>query len=297
MKETIGWLLTIERLAGAFYDEVQENFKKDEKMSNFFRHLSDEEAWHFRVMESASKYLEHIISPPFSISADNATKEKIEAAFVRNRELLAGGNFSMQNVIDCLVTTEFSEWNDIFIYVVNALARGREFMPVAAKIHGHLKEIENFVGSLPEGQKYLYVIKSLPHVWKEHILIIDDDLLIVEFLRSLLYHEGEVETAMNGRDGLQKIKEKYFDVIISDIYMPVMDGIEFYNQARTYDPSTEKRIMFFGGSPKPEQIEFFHKNNLRYLIKPAPIKEIMKNVFEIMNKPTRRAKGPFEFLS
>jgi CheY-like chemotaxis protein len=208
-------------------------------------------------------------------------------------ELSAADKFSMQNVIDCLVTTEFSEWNDIFIYVVNVLAKEREFMPVAAKIHGHLKEIENFVGSLSEGQKYLYVIKSLPHVWKEHILIIDDDLLIVQFLRSLLYHEGEIETAMNGRDGLQKIKEKYFDVIISDINMPVMDGLEFYNQAFAYDPSIKERIMFLGGLPKPEQVEFFHKNNLRYLRKPAPIKEIVKNVSEIMNKPTKRAKGPF----
>jgi CheY-like chemotaxis protein len=176
--------------------------------------------------------------------------------------------------------------------VVNVLAKRKEFMHVAAKIHGHLKEIENFVGSLPEGQKHLHVIRSLPHVWKEQILIIDDDLVMVEFLSSLLYHEGEIETAMNGREGLQKIKEKYFDVIISDIKMPVMDGIEFYNKAFTYDPSIKERIMFFCGLPNPEQIELFHKNNLRYLIKPAPIKEIVKNVSEIMNKPKKRTKGP-----
>jgi CheY-like chemotaxis protein len=244
-------------------------------------------------MENASRYLERDISPSFSISVDDATKEKVETAFVRNRELLAAGNLSMQNVIDCLVTTEFSEWNDIFIYVVNVLAKEREFMSVAARMNGHLKEIENFVGSQSEGQKYLYAIKSLPHVWKEHILIIDDDLLIVQFLRSLLYHEGEIETAINGRDGLQKIKETYFDVIISDINMPVMDGIEFYNQAFAHDPSIKERIMFLGGLPKPEQVAFFQKNNLRYLRKPAPIKEIVRNVSEIMNKPTKSAKGPF----
>ena len=293
MKETIEWLLTIERLAGTFYGEVQETIKKDEKMSNFFGHLSDDEAWHFQVMQRASEYLEHNISPPFSISVDSATKEKVETSFVRNRELLAAGDFNMQKVLDCLVTTEFSELNDIFIYVVNSLAKEREFMPVAAKIQQHVKEIESFIESLPEGQKYLPAIKSLPHVWKEHILIIDDELLMVEFLRSLLYHEGEIETAMNGREGLQKIKEKYFDVIISDINMPVMDGIEFYNQALTYDPSIKERTMFLSGLLKPEQIDFFNKNNLRYLRKPAPIKEIVKNVSEIMNKPLKKSKGPF----
>jgi CheY-like chemotaxis protein len=293
LKATISWLLTIERLAGTFYKEVQESFRKDKKMSDFFGHLSVEEAWHFQVMESASEYLEHNIPPPFSISVDNDTKKKVEASFVRNRELLAARNFSKGSVIDCLATTEFGEWNDIFICVVNALAKRKEFMRVAARIQGHLKEVENFIGSLPEGRKYLHVIKSLPHVWEERILIIDNDLIMAQFLRSLLYHVGKIETVMNGREGLQKIKEQYFDVIISDINMPVMDGIEFYNQAFTYDRSIKKRIMFFGRSPKPEQIEFFHKNNLRYLIKPAPIKEIVENVFEIINKPIKRTKGPF----
>jgi len=293
LKEAIEWLLSIERLASTFYGEVQERFKEDEKMSNFFRQLSDDEAWHFQVMQSASEYLEHNISPPFSISVDSATKEQIETAFVRNRELLTAGNFSMENVLDCLATTEFSELNDIFIYVVNSLAKEREFMPVAAKMDGHIKKIENFIESLPEGQKYLHVIRSLPRVWKEHILIVDDELLMVEFLRSLLYHEGEIETAMNGREGLQKIKEKYFDVIISDINMPVMDGIEFYYQASAYDSSTKERIMFLSGLPEPEQIDFLTENNLRYLRKPAPIKEIVKNVSEIMNKPLKKSKRLF----
>ena len=158
-------------------------------------------------MQSASGYLEHNISPPFSISVDSATKEKVETAFVRNRELLAAGNFSMENVLDCLATTEFSELNAIFIYVVNSLAKEREFMPVAAKMDGHLKEIKNFIEAQPEGQKYLHVVRSLPRVWKEHILIIDDDLLMVEFLRSLLHHEGEIETALIGREGLLKLIE------------------------------------------------------------------------------------------
>ena len=95
LKETISWLLTIERLAGTFYKEVQEGFKKDKKMSEFFRHLSAEEAWHFQVMQHASEYLERNISPPFSISIDNDTKKKVEAPFVRNRELLTARSFSM----------------------------------------------------------------------------------------------------------------------------------------------------------------------------------------------------------
>jgi CheY-like chemotaxis protein len=284
MRETIDWLLTIERLAGAFYREVAEGFKEDEKISKFFRHLSGEEAWHAKVMESASEYLVQHIAPPFSISVDDETKEKIEAPFFKNRELLSAGNFSRGSVMDCLATTEFSEWNDIFIYAINSLKEEREFTPVVAKMHGHLREIEQFMESLPEGRKHLYIIKSLPRVWKEHILIVDDDLPIVEFLKKLLEHEGHVETAQNGREGLQKIKEKYFDVIISDIDMPVMDGLEFYSQASAYDPQIGKRIMFFSGFSTREHTDFMRKNNLKYLIKPAPIRDIVNKVSEILHK-------------
>jgi CheY-like chemotaxis protein len=235
-------------------------------------------------MEDITKYLADHGTPAFSISVDDATKENIEAPFIRNRELLAAGIFSKENVLDCLATTEFSEWNDLFIYVVNSFKEERQFMSVAAKMQLHLKDIGQFMGSLPEGLRHLYIIKSLPRVWEEHILIIDDDQLFVEFLKKLLWHEGKIETAQNGREGLQKIKETYFDLIISDIYMPLMDGIEFYNKASAYDPEIRKRIMFISGVPKREHTDFFKKNNFRYLIKPAPIRDIVRNAFEILHK-------------
>lgn len=284
MKEIVDWLLSIERLAGDFYGEIADKFKDDEEFSHFFRHLSNEEAWHAKIMESASAYLVQHIAPPFSISLDGETIEKIEAPFTRNRELLSASNFSRDSVMDCLATTEYSEWNDIFIYAVKNLREQREFMPIVSKIHGHLREISEFMESLPEGRKHLYILKSLPRVWKERILIIDDEPHIVEFLTKLLEHEGRVETAQNGMEGLHKIKKNYFDLIITDLYMPVMDGIEFYSQASSDDPEIGKRIMFFPSDPTGDHEDFFQRNNLSYLIKPAPIREIMKLVSKIIHK-------------
>jgi CheY-like chemotaxis protein len=282
LKETITWLLTIERLASAFYHEVAERFAEDEKFSKFFLHLSGEEALHAKVIERASTFLAGQPASDFLISVDAETKEKIESPFIKNRELLSAGNLNEENVIDCLATTEFSEWNDIFVYVVKSLKEAGEFMPVSAKMQLHLKEIEQFMESTPEGRERLYIIKSLPRVWEEHILIIDDDLYITEVLSRLLRHQGHVEVAHNGREGLRKIREKYFDVIISDISMPVMDGIEFYRKASAYDPAIGRRIMFFSASPSHEHIDIFQRNNLRYLLKPAPLKEIVKSVSEIL---------------
>ena len=287
MKEIIGWLLTIERLAAAYYREVSDTLKGEKVFSEYFRHLSDEENGHYKVMESALEYLQHHRLPPASITVDNDTKEKIETVFIRNRELLAAGDSSREKILNCLTSTELSEWNDIFIYVVNTLKEERQFMSAAAMMHQHLTSIENFVESLPEGAAYLKLFKNLPTVWKEQILIIDDDQPICDFLKKLLSHAGQIETACNGKEGLQKVGEKYYDVIISDVQMPVMDGIEFFRQAASRDPLLGQRIVFFTGSPKQEIIAFFREHDLRYLIKPAPIREIVRKVAEILPNADR----------
>lgn len=284
LRETIDWLIATERLAIDFYDNVVENFITDKEWSAFFRHMLIEERLHEEVMVKASKYIAEHMSPPPAISVDEETREKIAAPFVRSSELLSTGNFSKEDIIDCLVRAEFSEWNDIFLYVLKSLREEKEFMPVLARMDRHLNEIEKFVESLPEGRKYLHIIKSLPRVWTKHILIIDDELPILEFLGKLFVHEGHVETARNGKEGLQKLKGGYFDVIISDIDMPVMSGIEFYTEASAMDPEVGKRLLFVSGLLKSEHSEFIRRNNLRYMSKPAPIKEIVKSVSELLHK-------------
>jgi CheY-like chemotaxis protein len=114
------------------------------------------------------------------------------------------------------------------------------------------------------------------------MLIIDDDAPLAQFLTRLFSDDAQIETACNGSEGLEKVKEKYFDVIISDMQMPVMDGMEFYRRAAAYDPLIGQRTLFFTGTTKPEVAEFFRKNSLRYLMKPAGIREIVKKVAEIM---------------
>jgi len=282
MREIIEWLLKIETLAGTVYTEASKLLEKDERSSRFFLHLAEEEAWHFQVMKGALEYLERHVVPSPAIIVDADTKEKIEGTFERNKELLRAGNGNKDEVLHCLAMTEFSEWNNIFMYVVNTIKEERQFMPVAAKMHYHVTEIENFLESLPEGRNHLHIVKSLPRVWKEQILVIDDDLPIADFLRKLFSDIGQVETAVNGREGLAKVKEKYFDVIISDVQMPVMDGIEFYQSASALEPEIGQRILFFTGTPNQAHTEFFRAKQLRYLIKPAPIREIIKKVAEIM---------------
>ncbi len=282
MKEIIEWLLTVEKLADELYRKVSETVIEDENMSDFFFHLANEEAWHGQIMQNALDCLEYTSQPPSPIIVDDMTRSKIESVFVKHRELLEAGSFSRAQALECLSLTEFSEWNDIFIYVVSALKEERKFMQVAAKMHRHVKEIENYLKAQPEGSQHLHLIRNLPPIWKESMLIIDDDAPLTNFLTKLFADDAQIETAHNGREGLDKVKEKYFDVIISDVQMPVMDGMEFYRRAAAHDPLIGQRTLFFTGSTQPNVIEFFRRNGLRHLMKPARIREIVNKVAEIM---------------
>lgn len=284
MKQTIEWLKHVEQLSCSFYTQAAAAYKEDPQRSSFFLHLAQEETWHGSVMDSALEYLRHHDVPPFAITVDNATRQKIEAPFLRTLELLKAGTFNWKDVLDCMMTTESSEWNHIFLYVVDLLKKERQFMPAASRMHHHLTEIRNFLRSLPRGEDYIPVIGSLPQVWKEQILVLDDEPSILSFLVRLLSDEGVVDKAVNGMEGLQKVKDNYFDVIVADVNMPVMDGIEFYKQAAAHDPDIGRRIIFFSAMIDGDVEDFFRKNNLRYMTKPAPIKDILEKVHEVIGR-------------
>jgi CheY-like chemotaxis protein len=67
---------------------------------------------------------------------------------------------------------------------------------------------------------------------KKTVLIIDDDHDTLDLLEVFLYQEFEVVTAVNGFEGLNKAQESAPDLILTDIMMPVMNGIKFINNLR-----------------------------------------------------------------
>ncbi|MGI8857105.1 MAG: response regulator [Thermomicrobiales bacterium] len=72
------------------------------------------------------------------------------------------------------------------------------------------------------------------------ILIVEDEAAIADLARSLLEEEGyRVVLAPNGREGLRRLAEERFDLVISDVMMPLMDGREFARTMRG-DPTNRE---------------------------------------------------------
>lgn len=79
------------------------------------------------------------------------------------------------------------------------------------------------------------------------ILLIEDDIDLREVVEDILCeHDYQVETASNGKLGLKLLQENQFDLVICDIVMPEMDGIEFLQQLAGVDYNG-KTLMVSGG--------------------------------------------------
>ncbi len=66
------------------------------------------------------------------------------------------------------------------------------------------------------------------------VLVVDDELMVQMLLEQFLTLEGhEVEVVSNGKEALARLEASSYDLILTDVHMPQMDGIEFVRQVRS----------------------------------------------------------------
>jgi two-component system response regulator PilR (NtrC family) len=107
------------------------------------------------------------------------------------------------------------------------------------------------------------------------ILIVDDEKTIRDSIRIILDDEGYItETSGDGIDALEKIKKNNYDIVITDIKMPGMDGIELMKQAGEISPETFFIVMTAFASVKTA-IDSIHEGAYDYLIKPIEFDELI----------------------
>jgi len=119
---------------------------------------------------------------------------------------------------------------------------------------------------------------------KKKILVVINENSVAKLLRTILETEGQIDITGNGREGLQKVKEQDYGLIVSAIEMPIVDGIEFFCQAKEVVPDLNKKFLFFTGAPSSERISFFQNENLKYLVKPSTISEIRAAALSVLEK-------------
>lgn len=286
MKEIVDWLRGMEQLASDLYKSAASFFEEDKSLSEFLVKLGDDEAHHGELMEQASEYMRQSgIHVKSDIILDQETKDRLEKPLKEHYNLLQARTLSKKQLIDLIAETEFSEWNDIFLFVIDSMKKyAREFEHLAATIQDHEKRIEHFIDKLPDELKLGKDIHELTTIWQNKFLIVEDEKSILNILARILAKKGIVETAENGQEGLEKIREHFFNVIISDIDMPIMDGLEFYAKAVEEDEDVKTRFLFCSGNITPTMNRFLVENNLFFLTKPITLDEFIRAVEYLTDK-------------
>jgi DNA-binding NtrC family response regulator len=103
---------------------------------------------------------------------------------------------------------------------------------------------------------------------RARILVVDDEVGMCDFLRYLLEGEGyEVDDANSAAESLGKLAESAYDLVLADIKMPGMDGLEMLRQIKEIDERTVVIVMT-GYSSLETAIKAIKYNAHNYLTKP-----------------------------
>lgn len=112
------------------------------------------------------------------------------------------------------------------------------------------------------------------------VLLVDDEEEFVSALSERLMLRGiEVHSALNGEEALAIMVEKEFEVVILDVMMPGLGGLEVLRQIKSTYQNTQVILLTGQGSTR-EGIEGMRLGAFDYLIKPVDIEEMLEKMKE-----------------
>ncbi|MDB5232356.1 MAG: sigma-54-dependent Fis family transcriptional regulator [Chitinophagaceae bacterium] len=116
------------------------------------------------------------------------------------------------------------------------------------------------------------------------ILIVDDEKAIRKTLHEILSFEGfKIDEAGDGEEGYNKVTSNTYDVILCDIKMPKMDGIEFLSKVNQLNPDIPV-IMISGHGNIETAVEAVKKGAFDYIAKPPDLNKLLITIRNAMDK-------------
>lgn len=119
---------------------------------------------------------------------------------------------------------------------------------------------------------------------KNGILIVDDEKNIrMTLTQALKSFKVPVDTAMNGEEALVKMKADHFDIVLLDLKMPGMDGMEVLEKIRESWPSVRVMIITAHGTME-SAVDAMKLGAVDFVQKPFSVKEIRKMVSQVVER-------------
>jgi two-component system NtrC family sensor kinase len=116
------------------------------------------------------------------------------------------------------------------------------------------------------------------------VLVVEDEPTVARLIADVLQDEGlDVEVLLDGREGLKRIAERRFDLVICDMRMPGLDGQQFYRQLAKSGSTLQHSFLFVTGDViAPATQAFLEQNRLPHLAKPFRVEELTERVRQVL---------------
>lgn len=126
---------------------------------------------------------------------------------------------------------------------------------------------------------------------KEKILVVDDDSDTLDLMRVLLQHQGyQVLTAETGEEALEMLERWEADLVLTDLCMPGMSGIEFLNELRAWD-TTMPIILMSGASKGKDWEDAAHSQATAMISKPFRKETVLKTIRKALTNPNAHSSA------
>ena len=284
MDSIITWLIGVETSAANLYEEAAIVFRGDEDFSRFLSQMAVEEREHVKLLQKASAAISDSEMKRASFYFGDDFRDKIEAPFSRALRLSKDGTLTKNAMVNVVADAEFSEWNELLLYTLDLLnVLDEEVQQAMLDFKKHRMRGQVYIASLPGGDSVILRVQRLTRPGGKRVLIVEDNLSVARMLEALAMDQVEVIIARDGQEGISCIQQRHFDLIISEIDLPKMNGVEMYKQALEKNPNIGSRFIFFTGTENPEHLDFVRSTNTLMLPKPSPVKLICEKMNDVLD--------------
>ena len=118
------------------------------------------------------------------------------------------------------------------------------------------------------------------------VLIVDDDRDVAETLSDVLRLDGHhAEIVASGTVALEKLRDRRYDLILSDVRMPELDGPRFYAQLERRHPTFLRRVAFLTGDTlSPETRAFLERTGVPTMAKPFTLEQVRQVLQQVAHE-------------
>ena len=124
---------------------------------------------------------------------------------------------------------------------------------------------------------------ALARVGKDTVMIVDDELMNLQAVKTIFGIRYHVLTAESGAEALELLKNHRVDLFLLDLHMPDMDGLELFEHIREIPWAEELPVIFLTGDTEPEtEIKIFRAGAMDYLKKPVIAQVALQRVNRVL---------------